>query len=796
MVETEQDVLKSPGLSLWNKAVVAVLVIFLICGTAFSYWQLYRLEKRQYELLPTQGAELLALLITAFRQVHAESLVDSNQHQGPHDRPGHQSAGYSALLPATLALKAGERLSEHRPGAYIRLYSDYPFPWRKDGGPRDAFEWEALHALRQNPDQPFYRFEEFQGRPSLRYAVAERMQAACVSCHNSHPDSPKRDWSVGDVRGVVEIIRPFDGAVAQNRASLYRSALVCLGMSGLGIVGLVLVNRQRTVSAKAAMESEQKLRLILESAGDGIVIVDEQRRIVLVNRQAERMFGYPRAELLGKEVETLIPERFRQGHREHFARYLRNPTPQLMDSRERPLYGLRKDGSEFPVAISLNSVPLAKRMLICAIVRDVTERRHYEQALRAAYQENAQLIDAMPCILIGLDNAQCIRKWNKVAERTFGRPATDVLGQPLREAGIGFLDDAIFKGLETCHRQQRPVEIENVSYRRLDGTVGQLRVSLAVLNSQEMNSSGILVVAEDVSERRQLEAQLAQAQKMESIGQLAAGVAHEINTPIQYIGDNATFLRDAFPSLDQLLAQYERLIAALRTNSLTPQMLEQAEALFAQADLPYLRAEIPQAIEQILQGVSNVARIVRALKEFSHPATEEKTAVDINRSIECTVTVARNEWKYVADVMTELDPSLPPVLCLPGEINQVLLNVIVNAAHAVAERVATGEINRGIIKISTSRANGYVRISISDNGCGIPEKIRSRIFEPFFTTKPVGKGSGQGLAIAHAIVVKKHGGQITFESEVGKGTTFHILLPLDETLDSGEGIETANSICG
>lgn len=117
MVETEQDVLKSPGLSLWNKAVVAVLVIFLICGTAFSYWQLYRLEKRQYELLPTQGAELLALLITAFRQVHAESLVDSNQHQGPHDRPGHQSAGYSALLPATLALKAGERLSEHRPGA-------------------------------------------------------------------------------------------------------------------------------------------------------------------------------------------------------------------------------------------------------------------------------------------------------------------------------------------------------------------------------------------------------------------------------------------------------------------------------------------------------------------------------------------------------------------------------------------------------------------------------------------------------------------------------------------------------
>jgi len=761
-------------------AILPLLLLLLVGGTAGAFWQLRHLEQRQYQELPLQGAEMQALTMEAFRQAYTESVVERVRPNGIKVAHDYYTTTGAIPLPATLTMEVGERVQKNRPGAHVRLYSDYPFPWRKDGGPRDDFEQEALRALRQNPDQPFHRFEEFEGRPSLRYAVAERMRMGCVSCHNSHPDSPKRDWRVGDVRGVLEIVRPLDAAVAENRASLHRALLLCTGMSGLGVTGLLVVSWQFARSQRAAERSERKLRTIVETAGDSILIADSTRRIVSVNRQIERMFGYHRDELLGKEVEILIPERLREGHRKHFDRYLLIPHIRLMRMSMMQL-GRRKDGSEFPVQISLSPVPLSEGMLVCAIIRDLTEIKRNEDALRATLLENTQLVESIPSILIELDEANCIRKWNKVAERTFGRRAEEVQGQSFDKAGISFLDDALSKGLETCRRNQRSVEIENISFCRLDGTVGQLRVSLAPVNNTEMNSSGILVLAEDVTERRQLESQLAHAQKMESIGQLAAGVAHEINTPIQYIGDNATFLRDAFADLTRFLPQFEKLVATLKTGSVTPEVLHEAERAYAQANAPYLCAEIPQAIQQTLEGVNNVAGIVRALKEFSHPVCDEKTAIDINHAIENTLTVARNEWKYVADVVTKLDPSLPPVPCLPGEINQVLLNVIVNAAHAINDRVDKKEIARGTITVSTSRANGYARILIGDNGGGVPEKIRSRIFDPFFTTKPLGKGTGQGLAIAHTVVVKKHRGQLTFETEEGKGTTFQILLPLEET---------------
>jgi signal transduction histidine kinase len=199
-----------------------------------------------------------------------------------------------------------------------------------------------------------------------------------------------------------------------------------------------------------------------------------------------------------------------------------------------------------------------------------------------------------------------------------------------------------------------------------------------------------------------------------------------------------------------------------------------------QADTNYLVQEIPKAIQQSADGVDRVSRIVRAMKEFSHPGGEDKEAVDINKAIENALIVARNEWKYVAEAVTDLDPSLPLVTCHPGEINQVLLNLIVNAAHAIGDKSGRDGDKKGTITVSTrSEANG-VEVRICDTGGGIPEAIRDRIFDPFFTTKPVGKGTGQGLTIAHAVVVNKHGGTITFESVVGQGTTFIIRLPLDQ----------------
>ncbi len=295
----------------------------------------------------------------------------------------------------------------------------------------------------------------------------------------------------------------------------------------------------------------------------------------------------------------------------------------------------------------------------------------------------------------------------------------------------------------------------------------------------------LVVVSRDITERKKaeqerqlMEMQLRQAQKLESIGQLAAGIAHEINTPIQYIGDNTRFLQDAFGDVKGLLAIQMKLFEAARQNVVTPRLVAEVASAMTAADVNYLSTQIPKAIEQTLGGVAHVTKIIHAMKEFSHPGTEEKTAIDLNHAIESTITVARNEWKYVAEMVTHFDSALPPVPCLAGEFNQVILNLIINASHAIADVVGDGSIKKGTITVTTRRAGDWAEIRIADTGAGIPEKIRDKIFEPFFTTKPVGKGTGQGLTISRSLVVDKHGGTIAFETETGKGTAFIVRLPI------------------
>jgi PAS domain S-box-containing protein len=287
-----------------------------------------------------------------------------------------------------------------------------------------------------------------------------------------------------------------------------------------------------------------------------------------------------------------------------------------------------------------------------------------------------------------------------------------------------------------------------------------------------------LGIIRDISERRVLEAQLVQAQKLESIGQLAAGIAHEINTPTQYVGYNTHFLQEQFEQLDPLLDKYQALFEKARAGAVPQPLLKEIDDLNENIDLNFVREEIPSAIAQSLEGVERVSEIVRAMKEFSHPGTEEKTPIDINKAIESTITVARNEWKYVAEVETHLDPDMPMVPCLPGDFNQVILNIIINAAHAIGYVVKEGADEKGIITVSTGNHDGWAEVRIKDTGSGIPAAHRSRIFDPFFTTKEVGRGTGQGLAISHSVIAEKHGGTLNFETEEGKGTTFIIRIPL------------------
>jgi two-component system, NtrC family, sensor kinase len=276
------------------------------------------------------------------------------------------------------------------------------------------------------------------------------------------------------------------------------------------------------------------------------------------------------------------------------------------------------------------------------------------------------------------------------------------------------------------------------------------------------------------------QSQLLHAEKLASIGQLAAGIAHEINTPAQFIGDNTQFLRQAITDLARVFSAYRELPGAFGKERLNAEMVARVERIQKEIDVDFLLQETPLAIDQILDGVERISKIVSSMREFAHPGGKEKTPVDLNRALENTMTVARNEWKYSATFEMDLDPDLPDVYCLPNEINQVFLNVLVNASQAIRDKVQDNDAGLGLIRISTRTEGDKVEIRISDTGGGIPKDIQARVFDPFFTTKDVGKGTGQGLAIAHGVVVEKHQGEITFESREGEGTTFIIRLPVGE----------------
>lgn len=374
-------------------------------------------------------------------------------------------------------------------------------------------------------------------------------------------------------------------------------------------------------------------------------------------------------------------------------------------------------------------------------------------------------------------------------------PALSILyANPALEAVTGYTAaETIGKNLITFlaanSKKNRAAEIRKVldagevwngrlSNRKKDGAQYEEVATIFPVRNEKGQITHYAAVKRDVTRLVALEAQLHQAQKLESIGQLAAGIAHEINTPIQYVGDNTRFLQDAFEDLLGLVNEYRRFVAAMNGKSGENSLLTAVNEAEELADLEYLASEIPLAVRQSLEGIERVAKIVRAMKEFSHPGTEEKTSVDLNKAIESTVTVSRNEWKYVADLELDLDADLPQVPCLPGEFNQVILNILINAAHAIGDVVSRGSGKKGRIVVRTRREGAWAEIRISDTGPGIPEAIQGKIFDPFFTTKEVGRGTGQGLAIARSAIVDKHGGTIHFETQPGAGTTFIVRLPI------------------
>ena len=637
-------------------------------------------------------------------------------------------------------------------------------------------------------------------RGNITYSNAEYRRIL-----NLGPDEPLDNWAIGvhpEDRPRMEAAwadycrnpRPVTfewRSMSRDGASRVLTEQVVAAVGITGFVGTITDITERVAALASLQRAETLFRDTFEQAPVGIVYAARDGRILRANSTFCRMLGFDVREIESKSVIELTHELDIAESAAAFEQLWRGESG-FVDVEKRYVHA---DRHAVWVRVTTALVRDENGVPSCAVefLRDISARKE----LATALLQNQQLLQAVladvPVAIVACDTKGAIVLHNRVADELFAiAPAEDANSQTPTPYPIGvqvFLPD----GLTRVPREQRPLARalrgETVSHVELVVTRSGDAARTTVNSARQLvgpngECLGAVAVTQDVTQMKTLERDLVQAQKLESIGQLSAGIAHEINTPTQFIGDNIRFLQESFREVLGLAETLKALVANPADGTVAAAPI--AAALDG-PDFAYLREEIPKAIVQSLDGIERIAKIVRAMKDFSHPGLE-KTPIDLNHAIESTITVASNEWKYVAEVNTEFDSALPPVPMMPGAFNQVILNIIVNAAHAVSAALGDSPSAKGTITIVTRRRDGWAEILISDTGCGIPAKIINRIFDPFFTTKPVGKGTGQGLAIAHDVVVKKHGGTISVDSEPGVGTTFRLRLPLESTSPSTQPI--------
>jgi len=541
------------------------------------------------------------------------------------------------------------------------------------------------------------------------------------------------------------------------------------------IVGMLWIGSMvdaRLAGAILAMEeSEERSRKVIAGMLDAHVITDSSGLIQTMNPAAENLFGYTLAEARGKPVTMLVSPEHRPAHSiEAMHAAVSQPSGMVAKAQQFENAGQHRDGRTFPVEVVNSGLATSRGMYFSAIIRDLTAQRATDAELHllgTAVEHSGEAV----CITSSKGRIEYV---NRAWEKRLSLPRTAMLGKTILSLQKYITAPGELTDIRDAFRKNNGTWSGSLISELPDGRRLHEDILTTTLRKPDGQISHYVTTSRDISAKLDMEQQLLRGQKLEAVGQLAAGIAHEINTPIQFVSDNIRFLKDSFNDIAAFISSLNTL-----DNSATDGKILSADIHKAlkDADADYLLAEIPKAVDQSLEGIDRVAKIVRAMKDFSHPATE-RTPLDINRAMASTATVASNEWKYVAELNTDFDANLPQVPVMPGDFNQVILNMIVNAAHAIGDVVGDGGNGRGSITLSTRRVDDWAEIRISDTGCGMTPEVAARIFDPFFTTKAVGKGTGQGLAITHNVIVDKHGGTIRVESTPGAGTTFIIRLPL------------------
>lgn len=732
-------------------------------------------KTRYYWLLPTLLWGGVSGIFLFWNLQHLERAVeDIALEQG---RALFEIVEKTKLNPDAMVSNTPEFNTQNQNGVIYQMVSANP-----ENMKNLADEWEAqkLASFQQKNEWVFER-TEYGDEKVYRYIGPVFMENSCMSCHD------ELGYQVGDLRGGISIVLERAPILASQQESRNALKLIHLGaFLLLSLTSVVLLNRFRNQwrliesSTAQVLEKERFLSSITDAMGEGCMVLEPSGCVIFINPLAERLLGWPFADLANQDLHALI-HRDGTGSVKPKCDCAIHQT--LLDGKTRKVnedYFTHREGRRFPVAYTVSAKKddgIVREAVLT--FDDITESKRAElQASNLTQIINETLNE------IYVFDAETLRfLWVNIgASLNLGYNEEELLQLTPFELKPEY-DRALFEQLLEPLRQNKKQKIHFESaHSRKDGSLYPVEIYLQLATYDR--KPAFIAIASDISERkivederRNLERRLNQVHKLEAVGQLASGIAHEINTPIQYIGDNLHFLKDARVDYDVILENYQQLLQRAREVDELQDVVRTVEGAFQEQDFDYLKREIPSAIEQSIAGVEQVKKIVGAMKEFAHPGKQNMEFADLNRIVSSALSVSKNEWKHVAETTTELDSELPQVKCFGGDISQVVLNLIVNAAHAIK---TTQQEEKGLIELTTGMQRGMVEIRVRDTGPGIPEAIREQVFNPFFTTKEVGQGTGQGLAIARDIVVGRHQGELFFETEVGRGTVFILRLPLTQ----------------
>jgi PAS domain S-box-containing protein len=628
-----------------------------------------------------------------------------------------------------------------------------------------------------NRVQPGLRFEDVLGKTVYEFIPAAH--------HDLARETLEKVFRTGEPASVeIQAVEP-GGTV------WWSSRLTPLEIEGDEPTAMVISTEisERKRIDEALRTSEERMRLILDAAYDAFVIMDDQGNIQFWNKQAEKIFGWPRGEIVGRSLaETIIPSNYRDWHARGLRRFFKTGEGPMLN-RRLELTALRRDGREFPVEITITAIRLGSSHIFGSFLHDISERKRLDEerlqllaqeqearreleealsALRASESRFRRLFEAGIIGILFADTRGQITNANDAFLRMTGYERADLplrydLMTPAeqRPRSAEFLNELTAAGVAT------PFEKE---YIRKNGSRVPVLIGAAML---EGSPDQVIAFVLDMTERNRMRSVLTLNDKLASIGLLSAGIAHEINNPLAFVANNLAVLERDFQGLMNLLEVYEG--SRQRLAETEPEAARRVQAIAEQIDLPYIRANLDRILDRTRDGVGRVTRIVQSLRGLARTDRPQSEEVRLRDLLEMTLEMIRGRLKRRGIAVDADLETLPRVRCVVTQIGQVFLNLLVNAMQAIE---ATGRTDEGRIQVAGHVEDKTVVVTITDNGCGIPADDLPRIFDPFFTTKPVGEGTGLGLSITHNIITG-HGGHIEVDSRPGEGSCFRITLPFD-----------------